>query len=57
LRIWSRGKIDLTIALAMACQAAQESFLLRTPAGLLVIGGDEDDDYLWQECGTISMFE
>jgi phage terminase large subunit-like protein len=36
-------KIDLTIALAMACQAAQDNFLLRTQAGLIII--EDEDDY------------
>lgn len=49
-------KIDLTIALAMACQAAQENFLLRTPAGITFISLDDDyddDDEGWVPFNSI----
>lgn len=49
-------KIDLAVSLAMACQAAQDCFLLRRPAGVLVgddyevdDDDDDDDDFEWKE--------
>lgn len=36
-------KIDLAIALAMACQAAQDCFLSRGPAGIIILDDDEDE--------------
>lgn len=39
-------KIDLAISLAMACQAAQEKFLLKsTSKGRVFVGGNEDVEY------------
>lgn len=51
------GKIDLAVALAMACQAAQDTFLLRTAAGFCFDPDPDDDDDdvegCWQEIGTL----
>jgi len=55
------AKIDMCIALAMACQAAQDNMLLRVQAGMIIVGGGdddfEDDDEDWQPCGVISFPE
>ena len=52
-------KIDLAVALAMACQAAQETYLLRTPCSLEIIDPyddlDDENDY-WQEVCTLSLW-
>ena len=38
------AKIDLAIALAMACQAAQDKLLLKTQAGFIGSADDDIDD-------------
>jgi len=48
----------LAVSLAEPSQAAQDNFLLRRPAGIIV-GDDYDDDdehdMMWQECGQIRI--
>jgi phage terminase large subunit-like protein len=57
------AKIDIAIALAMACQSAQDNFLLKGKASLIVTDYDlgyEDEDYEdeegWEPVGDISGY-
>ena len=51
-------KIDLAVALAMAAQAAQESFLLKAKADIVWVGDDAqdaEDAYDWKEIAQIGL--
>lgn len=50
-------KIDLAIALAMACQSAAESFLLKGGAGIYIEDDDDEDEpnANWHPCGEIEV--